>query len=499
MKYFEFGIIFIIIFVVISLIVFRYRLRKRFFRSYVLRKIAQYCSIQAKDGIFSGALILDVADLVFSAAKKQQEILIKAINSEKFDVLIDYVLTKNAVLAYFLMSCFDIKKGKSFLQNYVKQHTDNALANLVLAFIYDKEFDYLKLRKTLEKLHAYKVSKVQKILMLLLEARIDMLDSDMLSASKKVMLIIKIFKKYNMFYEEASAYMMLGEIYRISAVFDLSYVMYESAEKIYLSVDDVIRCAEVKSLKAMLLIAQDRFEEAKELFDDTVKVFHKNKLYVKEAEVINQQSLMSLLQKKCSKSLKYADKALQIHKKNKNLRGESFSYELLAMVNYQLKKYDLAYDNANISMNLYLKTKNYSGYQDVAFMAAQSAFSLEKYDVAENICREIIKVYEKNSTCFHIANVYSLLGLIYVKLKDYGRATALYKKSLLLEQCNERYSAAATDYTNLALIYKHSGQLEKAKENLCSALDSAKVYQDLELCALIEKQVEEINRLLDNK
>ena len=43
------------------------------------------------------------------------------------------------------------------------------------------------------------------------------------------------------------------------------------------------------------------------------------------------------------------------------------------------------------------------------------------------------KVYEKNSTCFHIANVYSLLGLIYVKLKDYGRATALYKKSLLLE------------------------------------------------------------------
>ena len=499
MKYFLLLVIILIFFVICSLFFFKYRLRRKFFRAYILRSVSQYLAANNINGIFSNIIILDVADLVFKAGAKEQEKLLKSINSYNYQYLIEYVHSKNVVLGYALEAHFDFKNSKSELQKYVKTHNKDGLALLVLALIYDKEFDYVKLRQTLKNLVLCKLNKPQKISSLVLEARIDMQDSDMLSASKKLMLSIKIFKKYNLYFEEAASYVMLGEIYRISAFFDVSQTMYESAEKIYLSVSDSVRCADVKALKGLLMIAQERFDEAKDNFSECKKVFSKYKLNLKVAEILNQQALICILQNKYAKASDYANKALLIHKKYKNGQGQAFSFELLSLVFYKQRKYEDAIKMAESAMPLYVKLKNNSGFEDASFLAAQSYFAINKYEEAENLCRSIVKVHEKRSTCFHIANVYSLLGLIYIKMQDLSRATALFKQALNLEQCNERYSGAALDYANLAFIEKLAGRFDNALLNLKSALENAQKFEDSKLCTLIETQINEISQILDNK
>ena len=111
-----------------------------------MRTLSQYLAANNVNGIFSNVIILDVADLVFKADAKEQEKLLKSINSSNHQYLIEYVHSKNAVLGYALEAHFDFKNSKSELQKYVKTHSKNGLALLILALIYDKEFDYVKLR-----------------------------------------------------------------------------------------------------------------------------------------------------------------------------------------------------------------------------------------------------------------------------------------------------------------------------------------------------------------
>ena len=169
------------------------------------------------------------------------------------------------------------------------------------------------------------------------------------------------------------------------------------------------------------------------------------------------------------------------------------SYELLSNIKYYQKEYNKAIDFSQKAQNFYVKTNNYSAFEDAGFIEAQSYFALKDYDNTEKTCRKIISIYEKKATCFHIANIYSLLGLVYIRLNDFKRAEALFKKALDLEQSNERYSCVATDYANLALIDKKLGNKEQALKNLQSALESAQKHQDENLCKIIDKQIKKIN------
>lgn len=493
MKYFEVSILFFLILSVIGLWKFlKARLQRRFYRAYILRKVSQFCSKSNCYGIFSEYTILQIADLIYKASHKKQEIFLKEINSDKYEHIFEYTLTKNKPLAYVYQAHFDIKSSKDALEQHIKSDK-SSLVLLGLGFIYAQEFDFIKLRSVVENLKSTKKSKVQKALSDILAARVDMFDSDMLSASSKAMQSIKIFKKKNLFFEEAEAYFLLGEIYRVSAVFDISQMMYDAADKIYSSGDDCLRQATVKAAKAMLFTAQERFNEAKDLFDEAEKIFKQNNLHIKQAEILNQQSLLNILQKKYIKAFKIADNALKIHTQHNDLRGQAYSYELLSNIKYYQKEYNEAIKYSQKAQDFYAQTNNYSAFEDTAFIEAQSYFALKDYDKTEKKCRNIINIYETKSTCFHIANIYSLLGLVYIRLNDFKRAGSLFKKALDLEQSNERYSCVATDYANLALIDKKLGNKEQALQNLQSALESAQKHQDENLCKIINEQIKKIS------
>ena len=492
MKYFEVSVLFFNVLLLVGLWKFiKARLQHRFYRAYILRKSANYFSKSNCCGFFSEYIVLKIADIIHKAPRNKQEELLKEINSGKHEKIVEYITTLNPTLAYIYTAHFDIKAAKEQLEKHIKEQK-SALALIGLGLIYAQDFNFIKLRSVVESLKTVKKDKLQKALSYILEAKTDIYDSDMLSASSKTMKSLKIFKKKNLFYQEADAYFILGEIYRISAVFDVSQMMFDAADKIYASVEDVLRQSVVKSAKAMLFTAQERFTEATDLFAEAEKIFKQNKLPVKQAEVLNQQALIHILQKKYAKALKIAEQALKIHTQHQNMRGQAYSYELLATISYNKKDYLKAVKFSQNAQPLYFETDNYSAYEDAAFIEAQSYFALQDYEKTEKICRKIISIYEKKSTCFHIANIYSLLGLIYIRLNDFKRAGTLFKKALDLEQSNERYSCVATDYANLALIDKKLGNKEQALQNLQAALESAQKHQDENLCQIISKQIKKI-------
>ncbi len=124
------------------------------------------------------------------------------------------------------------------------------------------------------------------------------------------------------------------------------------------------------------------------------------------------------------------------------------------------------------------------------YLIALSLFSQEKDKEAEKTLREIIKTAQEQSNSFHVANAYSLLGLIYLKQNDLRRAKGLFQQSLDMEQINNRLGGIATDYANIGLIEFRKGNLEQAKKTLKTALDYAEANQEEELIRLLKNQLE---------
>lgn len=100
-----------------------------------------------------------------------------------------------------------------------------------------------------------------------------------------------------------------------------------------------------------------------------------------------------------------------------------------------------------------------------------------------------MKESRRHSLNFHIANAYSLLGLIYMQKQDLSRAKALLQQSLHLEQNHNRCTGLAADYTNLALIENLSGDKDAAGQNLQIALEYAQKTGDEELLELIKNKL----------
>ena len=119
------------------------------------------------------------------------------------------------------------------------------------------------------------------------------------------------------------------------------------------------------------------------------------------------------------------------------------------------------------------------------YLQAQALFNNHNDIEAESVLRQIIAIGRKDCGCFYLANAYNLLGIIYVKRKDFSRAKGLFQQSLDLEQRGVRSKALAADYVNLGIVETFRGHKDEAEKNLKTALNFAREIDDDELCSKI--------------
>lgn len=310
-------------------------------------------------------------------------------------------------------------------------------------------------------------------------------EGDMLSASQQASAALDIFKKRNFIFEEAQTYLLLAEIYRISCVNDIAQTMIESAQKIFNRYALPLAEAGATASLGMLMLFENRYEESEDKLKKALTLSNR----VLSADIKNQLALLKIAQKKHSEALQLVITTIKEHRKFQNRRGEALGRQLRSHLFSVQQNYAKAATDAGTAAKLYLEQDNISAYAECLYMKAAALCRLKKDTAAEKLLRNILELEQQHRLNFHIANVYSLLGLIYLQRKELPRARVLLQQSLHLEQRNERCPGLAADYVNLALIENLTGNPDTAAEQLKIAQEYAQKTADEELIALVNTKI----------
>ena len=234
---------------------------------------------------------------------------------------------------------------------------------------------------------------------------------------------------------------------------------------------------------------ENRPEEAADKYEQALNLPITQQL---TADIYNQQALLLLAQNKAVKARKVAEKALLLQQKSENKYAEALSLQLLSQIVFKQEHYRLAVKYAETAEKIYESRQNLSARLECLYLKASALYRQKRLATAENLLRRILQLGREQKNNFHLANAYSLLGLIYMQTGDYQRAKVLFQQSLRLEQSHQRCEGLVADYNNLAIIEHLSGNNSEARNNLQAALEYAKQTGDDNLVKLIEKRCENI-------
>ena len=319
---------------------------------------------------------------------------------------------------------------------------------------------------------------------------------NMADASLKAGAAITLFRQTNAFTEEADAYLLAGTIYRLSAVEDTAYFMLKQARDIFAATGHYAGEAEALGNLGMLWTMRENFEEAENCFSQSLEICRKYNRETAAAYIINQTALLKLLQKQYALAQKLAQEALQIHISHENKKGEAFSRDILAYVYAAQKQWKESAEQAELAEKLYIQEKDTAAYFSSLYQQAQAAYELKEDKKAEQKLRQIIQNKERENCCFHSASAISLLGLIFLRKNQLKRAKSLFLQAASLEQKNERFSGAATDYTNIGLIEYKSGDKKQALKTFYTALEYASAFGENEFSQMLEQKIKNLENEL---
>ncbi len=421
---------------------------------------------------FSTVAVKETASYILRQPYVERQELLKAVSRNDFKFILQNINQPLLKAKLLLML-----KGK------ISALSENdSLLNLMQTGFYLSRQEYTKATKVLTKINLKTRESNLRALKNLCTARIALFEGDMLTASEEAAKALKIFQKNNLLYEEAETYFLLGEIYRVSGVFDTADFMLRTAVKLFEVLSACKAKAKVLGTLGLLMTIQRRFSEAEDYFlqaKKTLTISSDRELFY---FIISQQAMLNLLQDNLKEASAQAAQSLRGHKK---FAGQAFAADVLSRVAFAAKKWQQTLDYSVIAAEKYLKQKNYAARFECQYLQAEALVKKKKTKDAEKLLRQLIKEETNHKSCFHIASAYTLLGLILLQSGDIKRAKTIFNQALEQELYNDRASGAAIDYTNLALIERQCGNIDAAHKNLNAALCCAERI-DEELYAQIK-------------
>lgn len=480
--------IFFLVFSIVSIYMLYQKISQDHFYKLTLRSFLKKQYKTGSERYFSSYTILQTIKLLRKKRKKDALINLAYARIDKALSFLSEI--KREDLRISLSAHFDFEEGLIEFEHLIMQMPNNMFVFGEIAELYYLTNQYSRLKMVLDKIDEKKSIKYTIAKKLYFHALMDMRDGDLLPASIDGNKVIKIFNQNKAYVEEAKTYMLLGIMYKACAIFDPSQFMFETALKISSQLNNKIGIIEAYGNLAMLMSAQERFDETEAYLEKAIKISDNSKT---DAYILNQKGLTYLLKKDINKALDILEIAKNINQQSKNQSGLALNNEIISYVKYEQKSYNEAIKHASDAENLYKKLTNTSALMEVKYVQALSYFELSNLKEAEKIAREIIEISKKEQTSFHIANTYNLLGLIFLNKGDLSRAKALFKESLRNEQRNDRFNGIATDYYNIGLIESKEGLSEQAMISFENALEFASMQGENSLKEIIKKKIKNLS------
>lgn len=357
------------------------------------------------------------------------------------------------------------------------QQAETALLNL----------ETTKAARLLKRLEAN--NKTERARLDYLQAWLALSEGDLLTASTKAAAAVRQFQKLDFIYEEAQAYLLSGTIYRVSAVTDTAEFMLRTAAELFGLIGADARQAEALGNLGMLMVMENRFEEADDYFARAQKLYQAAKDETGFAEIINQQALTALIRGQHTAAAALSGRARKVFQTLHDPRGQALSLDIAAQTAAAAGDWKKAAAAAKLAQKLYRQNKNLPAQQEMELLLAQALLEENRPAEAEKILRQIIENARRHKSCFHVANAYNLLGIIYLRQGDLRRAEGLFQQSLSAEVQNERWCGAAIDYANIALTSYRRGHKDDGDKYRALALQYARDAGETQLAEIWEKKL----------
>ena len=382
--------------------------------------------------------------------------------------------------------------AKNLMTQYKKNPKNQELA-VCLALINEALKDKINAELFWDKVTDKKLPRYLRPYALSRLAKKALTNGDLEFASRNFYQAAAEFHHQKSFYEEVETYLLLGTIYRISFINDVSEMLFLSAQTLCKNLKWQEGLAKTYANLGMLMTGQERFDEAQNYFEKAAEIYASLQQSKELAEVYNQQALMFLLKKEYKQAQNTLKNAEKIHKNQKNTIGLAFSQDIAANISWQRHDFAKTVKQAASAAEKYCQCAHISGELESLYLQAQALYKIGDDVTAEKVLRQILEKGKNDCGCFYMANAYNLLGIIYMKRHDLERAKGLFRQSLDLEQRGVRINALAADYANIGLVEMHCGHVDSARKNLQTALDFAKEIEDEELCSCLQSHLNQLN------
>lgn len=494
MKYFNEIIFFVALSISLgSVIWYVNKLKKDHFFKLTVQALCKRQALKRELRFFNSAILRQVIALLlsFQGPRNYRALLNLCIGKTK---PAEEIMKKKGkeILALGLRAFSDPAGMTENVEEYVRKYPEDERGILLLAQLYFAQGNYLKARFAINRLKDNPKRRYIQAEKNYISAYFDMQDGDLLKASEEGSRAVKLFNKDNNLYEEGKAHLLLGTIYRAAAIEDVSYFMLQTALKIFTQIKAERKVAETLGNLGMLTTIQKRFDEADDYFQKALQLNQDIKYVAGEAEIINQMALTALLEGKKTKAENLAYEAVKLHQKTKNQQGEAFSQEILAHIFASSEDWKKVKKFAELALANYKGSANKGALLESYYLLATAEFKLGNMPEAEKLLRNIIAIDSKNKSCFHVANAYNLLGLLFMQKGELRRAKGIFQQSISCEAKADRWEGMTADYANISLIEWKAGLKEQALKSIDKALENAKSTGQEELQGELENRRKEL-------
>lgn len=489
-KYF---IIFILITFGISLILplvyLRLHIRLKHIQKLVCMRVLRRQQKSEYTTLFSELILNDCSKNLFYRTDKEAHQALSYLAVGKVQKAVDFFRLSNPMLSILLDAHYNSGKIYKKILKQKNRWCKNKKYGVFVPLIAYILFDNHTMHTAITKINPQKLSKGAYAYYNYCLAASYLYDGDMLSASQKASIALDYFRKKRYSYETSQCYLLLGEIYRLSCVNDVAQTMIEAAIKINREQKLPQLYGKSTASLGMLMLFENRLTEAEDKFNQALVMAQTENL---RADIHNQRALLYLVQNKYKEAEKEVTEALKTFNALQNIHGQAFSLQLSAQIAFSKKQFGRALKYATEAIIAYEQNGNLSAILECLYLSADILFRQNKVKKSEELLRRIIKEDKHTKHNFHVANAYSLLGLIYLQKNELQRAKVLLQQSLHLEQRHRRCEGMVSDYTNLALIDNLAGNREAAKNNMQTALDYASETGNDELVKLIKNKLAKV-------